>query len=130
MEEKDIYDLEVERLQAIPTEEFGQEIFNAWVYGPKHSCLFDLVGATGEDKDQCIKDDLGRESGCLTQIRLNSYDSFNAFIHGKVDEELTDQIRSDPRIPSNHNGITKENLSVFAEYQRKVKFLENNQLVS
>lgn len=112
--EKDIYELEVERLQAIPDKEFPIKVYKAWVnYDEKespHSCLFDTIGPINHP---C--------SGCLIQIRIDR--GYNAVINGIIDRELTEEIRSDERIPAVLN-ITKESLPVFAEWQRRIKALE------
>ena len=108
---KDIFDLEIERFQAISDEEFRTEIFYAWIHGDKHSILFNCIGST----DDGI-------AGCLTQIRMGFG---KAYINGKIDEALTEAIREDERLPYD-TAITKESLPVFAEWQRKVKAMQNN----
>lgn len=112
--EKDIYDLEVERLQAIPDEEFRGEIYKAWqdIGRPEHSPLFDIIG------HKC-----NNLAGCLTQIRSISR---RAYINGSPNEEITQQIHNDERIPRSPSFITKESLPVFAEWQRKIKSLQKN----
>ena len=111
--EKDVYQLEVERLQAIPDAYFFEEVLDAWCIGHKHSPLFDIIGEGST---------LAYFIGCLTQIKASEYRA--AFIKGKPNKALTREIRKDERIPKGVEGITKESLPVFAEWQRKIKKMQ------
>lgn len=111
--EKDIYQLEVERLQAIHDEQFKEVIFKAWTNFEDHSPLFDTIGN---------KNDFSH--GCLTQIRTGYRVGVFAAPNGIINYELTREIVADERIPKSPMTITKESLPVFAEWQRKIKLLE------
>ena len=103
---KDVYDLEIERLQAIPDEEFNSEVYGVWLMGEG---LFKFL-------------DKYNQGGCLTMVKEGKYD---AYLNGEVDDGLTLEIRQDERIPDSSDDITKQSLSVFAEWQRRVDKLQS-----
>jgi len=115
---KDIYALEVERLQAIPDDEFKQKVSEAWLLEENHSPLFDMLGRRWEE------DETGISAGCLTQIKMFPRRRA-AFVNGKVHTEFTQKIKEDSRIPDSAVFITKESLPVFAEYQREYQALKS-----
>lgn len=90
----DQYDKQIEYLLAC--RDFDTAVWHDWVDG------IGLFKPTGP----CC--------GCLTQIRRS-----NGVSRGPT-PELTKAIRADKRIPMLHTGITKKNLPVFAEWQRKI----------
>ncbi len=68
-------------------------------------------------------------SGCLTMIRSQSGRHFptKAIIKGRVDEELTQAIINDSRIPKSDLEIEVSHLPVFKEWQEKIDKLQNQQ---
>ena len=65
----------------------------------------------------------GHLAGCLTMIRGKSCLFHKAYVNGKPDEKLTEQIREDERIPENVDDITVENLYIFKEWHEKIDLL-------
>jgi hypothetical protein len=97
----DAYDQAVEYLTENP-----HMIYSAWnhamsSFATKGSCLF--VACSKEFDERC---------GCLTMVR-----SMNAYA---ATPSLTKEIREDERIPFGARGINRTNLSVFAEWQRRL----------
>lgn len=97
--EKDIYDLEVERLTKKP-----EKIESAWL---NKSPLFKYSGYT--------ENMAFGSCGCPTMIRM--YTS-PAVINGEINHELTNAIRADIGIPNYTNNITPAHLPRFAYWQR------------
>jgi hypothetical protein len=108
METEDIYDQQIKELTKRP-----DLIENHWVDAKG---LFKIIGQE-PDNDNTLG------SGCLTMIRNNT--RCGAYIKGVRDEELTEQIRKDKRIPK-HSQIKIKDLPVFAEWQRKIDLLQNS----
>jgi hypothetical protein len=102
----DKYDKAVAFLTANP-----YQIHTAWSSPEKEpgGCLFNYVGHYGDAGFD------GSRIGCLTQIRGG--------ILSAPTEELTMDIRRDPRIPSIATDIKAEHLPVLAEWQRKIDTL-------
>lgn len=101
---KDKYDEAVEYLTERP-----EEIWQHWVFG---KCLFAFVSP---DQSTFVN---GYKCGCLTMIRGGIRNAVGPNLC--PDLELTGEIRSDARIPSNPERITPADLPVFAEWQRKL----------
>lgn len=97
----DIYEEEIRNLTDNP-----EGIFRRWCNG---TGLFKKIGNQSY-------------GGCLTQIR--AYDTMGAYINGKWNQELTDRIKADERIPKDPEQIELKHLPVFAEWQRLVDKLE------
>lgn len=70
--------------------------------------------------------DLKYSAGCLTQIRV--VESRAAFVNGKVDINLTKEIREDARIPTDPFKITAEDLPVFKEWQERIDLLQTTKI--
>lgn len=104
----DKYDEAIEYLTKNP-----KEIFNAWMEPDKHvaGCLFVFAAPEGEYGDGT--------AGCLTMIRKKESD-FVIGSDGKIDEDLTRQIRGDERLPDCSGNIEVDDLPVFAEWQRRL----------
>lgn len=112
-QQPDGYDLEVQRLQAVPDEQFRQEVQYAWGEFMRPYSLFKLV------KAGCA---LGKMAGglpyipcnCLTEIRARAEArSYSAQWPG-----LLPLIANDTRLPDSPETITREQLPLFARYQR------------
>lgn len=107
--EKDDLDLEVERL-TLASKSDPAAILRSWAAPP--GPLFDTVYPGGYDKSCGV-------AGCLTQIcGLGGMYACDGL--GNIDMELTNEIRSDSRLPRNRF-IEVEHLPVFAEWQRKIR---------
>jgi hypothetical protein len=104
----DKYDKQIKFLTANP-----ERITRQWESGIG---LFQFIDRSCDDNESNIN------SGCLTMIRSNM--SCVAIINRNVNNEITEQIRNDERIPINSNDIKVEHLPIFAEWQRKVDQLE------
>lgn len=68
-------------------------------------------------------------AGCLTTIRCHSNKDVypipsKAIINGEVDEELTQAIATDERIPKYYTDIKVEHLPVFKEWQEKIDAMQ------
>lgn len=61
---------------------------------------------------------LGMKAGCITTIRGKSPASNMVFVKGVVNQELTEAIRGDERLPKSLDEVKLEHLPLFAEYQR------------
>jgi hypothetical protein len=59
-----------------------------------------------------------RSSGCITMIK-DDPNMFKAIVRGVVNEELTEEIANDQRVPSQSDDITVESLPIFKYYQEK-----------
>lgn len=76
-----------------------------------HGCLFQWASRTGRPKELSYKEVF---CGCLTMIRKNhQYE-----VEGRPD--LTEEIRSDNRIPKGMSSIRIDHLPIFAEWQRRL----------
>lgn len=102
---RDKYDEAIEYLTAHP-----DEILLAWSDRPgdqhPHHCLFIYANASGEFSSRGFL-------GCLTQIRSGG--PWRA-----ETSELTAAIAADDRLPDHWDGITPNDLPVFAEWQRRL----------
>lgn len=101
------YNAQIDRIKE--SLEFKSVILSDWTRGIG---LFQFIG---DKRDE--------NSGCLTLIR--NARGYQAFIKGKVDIVLTEEIIADNRIPASTSDITLENLSVFRYWQERVDALEN-----
>jgi hypothetical protein len=111
---KDKYDQYVETLRSIPDKEFSLRIDEYYWNHPhdvEEGSLF-LYCSPGGCSGFYDGNRNYTECGCLTQVKKGTYQAFT--------KELTDAIRADERIPSDPKDITKENLSVFAEWRRAI----------
>lgn len=114
-EEKDKYDRAIEIL--LTAEDFKKAVSKAW-FQPNHQpsgCLFQFVQPNENWRKKQQYPDL---IGCLTTIRGGL--SISGFYLRACTDELDQAIRADERIPTTWNDVTPENLSVFAEWQRKI----------
>lgn len=102
----DKYDLQIEEIKS--SKNISDTIYNQWLhsYG-----LFKMISPLS-----CILD--GPRPGCLLMISEGYYSVLDK--NGNRHEQLTQQIRNDKRIPDSANNITIDNLSVFAEWQRRL----------
>lgn len=109
----DSYDAAVEYFLSLDSDSFDEAILEAWENPSevKGGCLFALAGSNGGDS--CWN----AGYGCLTQVSSQHYDAES--------RQLTLEIRDDKRIPTSENGITRDNLNVFAEWQRRLDELYN-----
>lgn len=64
-------------------------------------------------------------SGCLTMIRRENRE-YKAIINGWCDEELTNEIKDDERIPKDARNIGVEHLEVFREWQERLDKLQKS----
>lgn len=96
----DKYDKQIARLKNDPN-----NIYDEWREGEG---LFKIIG----DLNQA------HNCGCLIQIRRDTF--FKARVNNRVNYKLTDAIRNDKRIPCDPHNINKNNLRVFAYWQRKI----------
>lgn len=99
----DLYDHHIEEC-------LEKECFEGWM-GARG--LFQFASATGKSLD--------RKCGCLTMIRENvQFNVLNA--DGSVNEELTEAIRADTRLPETvwRETPTREQLEAMAEWQRRL----------
>lgn len=112
---KDKYDLEIARLIAIPRSERRNAFYDAWSYGPYHSCLFDAASKNGSKYR-------GTDSpcGCLTQIRYT-----NGVLRVAGRDDLTEAIIADKEIPPQPEALARmplkkllRTLERFAYWQR------------
>lgn len=103
----DKYDKQIAELMQYEGDEFREKVRDDW-----GACtpLFQPVYSNYTANVEC---------GCLTQIKDGS-GFFKAFKNGNPDEQLTQEIINDVRIPRSPREITKESLPVFAEWQRKI----------
>ncbi|MGE0289092.1 MAG: hypothetical protein AB7I42_22800 [Bradyrhizobium sp.] len=98
----DKYDKAMAYLLAAETDEdFTERVWDAWraPYDTDGGALFQHAGT-------------GPDCGCLTSVRRGSFDAETP--------ELTAAIRADERIPKYCADITRDNLPVFAEWQRRI----------
>lgn len=95
MENKDRYDEEIEELMALDGAGFRRAVSRHWI---EAFPLFTYIS---------------RDCGCLTQVRGGEDGPLGR-------DDLTAEIRSDKRIPSDPVKITKRSLPVFAEWQRRL----------
>ena len=106
----DIYDIEIKRLTtaytaASSSEEADKVLYDDWeAEGP----LFKFI----------TPKDYASECGCLTMIRSGSSVAYGP--NGR-DDELTEKIRADERIPANPRSLIPDDLPVFAEWQRLLR---------
>lgn len=102
----DAYDEIVEALKKTPDSEFRQRAFSAWnePWAFPEGILFGFCEPN--------RFDYGSPCGCLTMVKEGTRRAATL--------ELTLEIRADDRLPKFDSGITKENLHVFAEWQRRM----------
>lgn len=107
----DRYDKEIQFILDSPNP--SRTIQNNWCSA---SPLFSLVALSNIIATHVAK----YHVGCLTMIRKGTCSAFGTKIEPNL--ELTAEILGDERIPCNINEIqiNKENLNVFAEWQRKL----------
>lgn len=122
----DKYDRSIEYLKANPS-----RIRTCWLGGVNHDeigyNLFNRAYRNGmpndyRDEVQALPEHHGKiftkpDYGCLTQIKASP----NMYMGAT--KEITEKILADDRIPNSPDGITVDNLEVFAEYQRMVDAL-------
>lgn len=105
----DKYDKHIESL--LNSEDPIEEIHYDWSIGKD---LFQFCSIKGKSVG-------GTNCGCLTMIAyVNSVIEHEVKIDPSIDDMLTQQIRSDDRIPRSFADITTDDLPVFAEWQRKL----------
>lgn len=104
------YDIQIAELTKHPN-----RIHDHWMSAEG---LFKFVGQDTENVS----------SGCLTMIRSQSGRHFptKAIIKGRADEELTQAIINDSRIPKSDLEIEVEHLPVFKEWQERIDKLQNS----
>lgn len=96
-----------EYLMGVPDGEFNTKVRYAWNRP--------ITTAGGRLFTYCTPNVFkGCGYGCLTQVRLE--ESCKAYT-----QNLTEKIRADDRIPTGPQGITKDNLHVFAEWQERME---------
>lgn len=112
----DKYDKQIEELTRSP-----QNIIQAWGGG------VGLFAYVTDGKNNVMRIGVETESGqrfpgCITQIRGGS--RIVAIFNGEVNEELTQEIKGDERLPSTASDIMLHHLPLFAYYQRKADALK------
>src|SRR6187402_3166922 len=96
------YDKQIEHLTKYPA-----EIPLHWGQGVG---LFKVIGAG-----------LGLHAGCLTTIRdADPLVMDKAYINGVIDEDITNAIKNDERLPKKNLDIKIEHLPIFKEWQEKI----------
>lgn len=105
---KDKYDEQIEELLAL-NGEFKDIVVSQWSVGRG---LF-AYAHRGNRMN-------GITSGCLTMIRANTRGRIERPRHMAQTEALTREIEADERIPNSVKGITRDNLPIFAEWQRRL----------
>ena len=105
---KDKYDEAIAYLTEHP-----EEIYRAWhTCGTHpHGCLFEFCSPDGSNNKRAD----GEKCGCLTMVRGLSKIGGVAWT-----DALTEEIRTDERLPKSGSEITVEHLPVFAEWQRRL----------
>ena len=104
------------KFKALPDLQFTAAVSKAWL---RSEGLFDRMGKTEEDKSD-------PHCGCITQIRgdevrkLNGGGKTTVRVDGQEMENLTEEIRNDPFLPTSPEGVTKRNLDKFLYYQIKM----------
>ena len=102
----DKYDEQIQELSAHP-----ERIYDHW---SSSKGLFRILDNSPEGQWHA-------RSGCLTMIRdiyrMGSF--YQVIVGGQPDEEMTEAIRADERLPDNPRDVKPEHLPVFAEWQRK-----------
>lgn len=96
----DKYDRAIQYLTENPS-----EISDAWYMPNDHQagCLFKFCTKSGRSEGNC---------GCLVSVRNSTAVACSV--------ELTNEIRSDEKIPDEKEGITVESLDHFATWQRRL----------
>lgn len=118
---KDKYDLAIEKLMEMDDADFRDIVSAAW-YADRATpddqigCLFQYCTPSGVEENRPD----GHSCGCLVQIHRmrhipQEYKKYHAWT-----AELTEAIEKDERIPGIVSRITKKNIQVFAEYQRRM----------
>lgn len=115
------YDEAIEYLTRHP-----YEIEEAWRQPFNHLAgdLFLPIGPEMELMDY-FYDPEYETCGCLTQVKsgVRYDDDPDSTAKAYQNEELTQEIRSDPRVPSRVEDITLESLPIFKEYQEKADII-------
>lgn len=104
--EPDKYDREIERLRALPDDQFQREVNMRWSNG---QTLFEFLTPDGLASRRPGDD---KECGCPTMVK-----SEWKFRPVAWTDELTEAVRALP-LPKKIDDATKENLTYFAEAQR------------
>ena len=117
--EKDLYDLHLEFLASVPSFLFQTAVNRSW------SCGVGLFRFVQDDKEFYQSHNYRRglpKCGCLTQIRFDGWTSRPVDRPRAVIgfDALTEEIRTDERIPVNVDGVTRDDLLVFAAWQRRL----------
>jgi hypothetical protein len=101
--------------------EYPEEIPWAWAGPDIHEagCLFKFMRPYKGNRNELY--------GCLTMIRNLKKGGPFYVVHVALDDEMTEAIRADERIPTDYSDITVESLPAFAEWQRIAdKWREDN----
>ena len=113
MEQKrDKYDEAIDALMLAP-----EKIYETWNHPKKHEhgCLFQFMT---NDGGRSFDIPGGSSAGCVSLIHSDPS------LYTSENNELTEMIKNDERIPNEVNEeTTREQLEVFAEYQRKADAL-------
>ena len=129
---RDKYDDAIEYLTALP-----DMIQAAWEdpqgYEGRGGELFGFVAPDWSSNGVAVLDRAGVKAGtcgCLQQIRaakMEGYDGKSGDMKMSFWPRLWDQIANDRRIPYDEHEITVEDLPVFAEWQRTIDILRNEE---
>ena len=115
----DKYDEAMEALLAIKDDfEFKLKVRQVWRNPARYpeGCLFQYLSPDG---DSCERPD-GLFCGCLTQVKITHTRGRDEELGDYAwTDALTKKIWDDGRVPDEPGHITRENLAVFAEYQRE-----------
>lgn len=105
----DKYDEAIEYLRS--QDDFREAVDAAWTFPftEPGGCLFQYATPTGKQRS-------GSLCGCLVQVKSGWKEAYT--------DELTKQIREDTTLPANMYDITKENLSCFAYWRRKLDAMQ------
>lgn len=108
----DKYDEQIQKLTSLDEKERRQNIRDDWLNG---TGIFQFC--TPEGKNTPYNNGYLSEAGCLTMVH-----SWGYFVYDSegVNSKLTEQIKLDPRFCDIGNVKTKDQLEVFAEWQRRL----------
>ena len=65
--------------------------------------------------------------GCIVLIK-GCPEEYKAYINGKENEELTNAIVNDNRLPTSWVDISEDNLDVFREWQERIDVMQTNEM--
>lgn len=107
--EKDKYDIAIEYLTKYPN-----EMYTAWGNPDAHEagCLFQYATRKYGPENTPLS------IGCLTMIRDSN--KLQTMYCEAETQQLTREIKADKRIPDRISKVTVDDLSVFAEWQRRL----------